>query len=77
MADIGHKLRIKYGLKINPSLTDQKRWADLTNSLIRQGHDRSIAGDAAAKTIFPDFNSMVYASEADTIEMLLQQVADR
>lgn len=74
MANIGDRLRIKYGLQTNPTQAQQDRWAELTRSLIRQGHGPSIAGAAAAKALFSDFESMVYASEADTIEMLLRQI---
>lgn len=33
---------------------------------------RHVAGDAAAKQVFPDYRSHVYASEADTVDALLR-----
>jgi hypothetical protein len=38
---------------------------------------REAAGSAAAKYLFRDFETHFFASESDTIEMLLQQVGDR
>lgn len=73
MADIGTRLRIKYGLENNPTAAQQARWAEVTRSLIRQGYTANQAGTAAAKTLFADFERMIYASEADTIEMLLRK----
>lgn len=77
MADIGDQLRIKYGLSSNPSLELQKHWAAVTDILVGQGHPREQAGRMAAKQIFVGFDSIVYASESDTIEMLLDRLRDK
>lgn len=70
-------LLVKYGLRNTPSEEAAQKWARRVRELINGGMSRDVAGDTAAKEIFPDYHTHVYASEADTIEMLLQQVADR
>lgn len=77
MADVGHRLRIKFGLVNSPSLEQQKLWASITDQLIRQGYASREAGEAAARQVFPDYDRMKFASEGDTIEMLLQQIKDK
>ncbi len=77
MADIRHNLRIKYGLRNDPAQDLVRRWVQTTESLIRAGEARERAGRVAASEIFPDFNTMVYASEADDIESLLDAAKDR
>lgn len=77
MADIGHNLMIKYGLPRAPSQDLIDRWIRTTEALIQQGHEREIAGSAAAKQIFPGFQTHMYASEADTIESLLGRARDK
>lgn len=73
MADIGHKLFIRYGLTTAPTLAQQREWVSMTRAMIRQGSPAEMAGRAAARHLFLDFERMVYASEADTIEMLLRK----
>lgn len=77
MADVGDRIRIKYGLRNNPSLTQQQQWAAAVERLVGQGYSREDAGRMAAKELFSDFGTMVYASEGDTIEMLLQRIRDK
>ena len=77
MADIGNGLRIKFGLTAVPTRDQQARWESVTNSLVAQGYSPSEAGRFAARRVFPDFERNVYASEGDTIEMLLRQIADK
>ena len=77
MADIGGRLRIKYGLVNSPSPALQKEWADLTESLINKGHRPEVAGSEAANQLFPDVGRMLFKSEADTIEMLLRNIQDK
>ncbi len=72
MAAAGHGLMIKYGLAREPGADAQKRWASLAREYINRGMARDVAGAAAAKQIFPDFNTHVYASESDAIETLLR-----
>lgn len=77
MSDLGHSLMIKYGLRGAPSEELCNLWAREVRKYIAKGYDRERAGDLAASEVFPSYNTHVYASEADTIEMLLQQVADK
>lgn len=77
MADAGHNLRIKYGLRQDPSPALQQQWAALVEELIRKGVGREEAGRQAAQQTFSDFGQLVYASEGDTLEMLLQRVRDK
>lgn len=74
MADAGHQLMIKYGLARAPSEEKVAQWARLTRQYIDTGEPREAAGAAAAKQLFPDYNTRHYASEADTIEALLRAV---
>ncbi|MFZ5755452.1 MAG: hypothetical protein ACOY3X_00950 [Pseudomonadota bacterium] len=73
MSDIIHGLFIKYGLRTRPTDAQAAKWAELTNKYIAAGAEKESAGARAAKEIFSDYNTMVYASEADTIEALLRQ----
>lgn len=77
MADISHGLMIKYGLSRSPSQGLVDQWLALTIRLINQGHPSEEAGRAAAKVIFPDFDSHFYASEADTIGHLLGRAREK
>lgn len=77
MANVGLALKIKYGLGHDPSPERVSEWARLTRQYINRGMSGEAAGRAAAKDLFRDFDTRLYKSEADTIEMLLQQVADR
>ena len=72
MAAAGHGLLIKYGLASEPTPAQTARWAELVRQFIRQGMTRDAAGDAAAKQIFTDYRTRVYASEGDTIDTLLR-----
>jgi hypothetical protein len=77
MADISHKLLIKYGLAENPTREKTEEWVKLTEELIRSGYQKEQAGTEAARKIFRDFKTRFYASEADTIEMLLHEAAKK
>jgi hypothetical protein len=77
MASIGHGLMIKFGLGQEPSPERADEWARLTRELIRQGTSQDAAGDQAAKRLFTDYKTRYYASEADTIALLLQQAGDK
>ena len=74
MADVAHGLRIKYGLVNSPSPSQVQEWANLAKRYISQGMSPEAAGHSAAKYLFRDYRTNVYASEADTIEMLLREV---
>lgn len=77
MANIGNALKIKYGLARDPSDAQVQQWASLTRQLVLQALSREDAGHEAARRLFTDYRTRVYASEADTIEYLLQQVAQK
>lgn len=70
--NLNHSLRIKYGLQIAPTDQQVKQWLHLVDKLIQVGMDKESAGTSAAKQVFPDFNSVLLLSEADTIETLLE-----
>ncbi|WP_157198123.1 hypothetical protein [Methylomonas sp. DH-1] len=74
---ISHSLFIKYGLQHNPTEYEIVKWLELTQKLINSGASKEEAGQQAAKIIFRDFNSVVYCSEADTIEALLAAARNR
>ena len=77
MADIGHALRIKYGLSENPPDYLIAEWEKLARQNIERGFGLEAAGQAAAKVVFPDYQSHFFRTEADTIEMLLERIRDR
>jgi hypothetical protein len=77
MASIGHGLMIKFGLGHEPSPESADEWARLTSELIRQGSSPDAAGEHAAKRLFSDYRTRHYASQADTIALLLQQAGDK
>ena len=72
MEDAAQGLRIKYGLSNQPTDAQVKQWVQLVRRLAAQGRTQEQAGAEAAQQIFPDFRTMGYASEADTIEALLR-----
>lgn len=71
MADISHSLLIKYGLPRAPTQIEVDRWLQLVDAYVRQGYSREQAGGLAAKATFTGYNTVIYASEADSIEALL------
>ena len=77
MADAGHRLRIKFGLINEPSQQGQASWAAVVSLLVSRGYSAADAGEMAAKQLFPDYRQRVYASEGDTIEMLLRRIQDK
>lgn len=77
MADITHALMIKYGLRPAPTQAEAERWAREVEGLKKQGVPADEAGKRAAKAIFPSYETMKYASHADTIEALLAKVRDK
>lgn len=77
MAEAGDRLRIKYGLEANPSAQQQKEWASLARGYLQAGRSSEAAGREAAVKVFVGVDRIVYASEGDTIEMLLRQIEDR
>jgi hypothetical protein len=77
MASAGHGLMIKFGLGQAPSPEKVQEWASLTRQYMREGKSQEAAGEAAAKQLFRDYNTHFYLSEADMIEMLLQQAGNK
>lgn len=77
MASIAHKLLIKYGLAHTPTETQALEWTQRTQRLIQLGVAQDAAGEQSAKALFPDYRTRIYASEADTIEMLLREAGRR
>lgn len=77
MADISHRLKIKYGLGSDPGPRLVQQWHELTLSYLREGRDSEVAGDLAARRLFVDYRTRAFASEADTIETLLQQAGKK
>jgi len=77
MADIGNSLKIKYGLRSDPSRALQDQWIQRTEAFQKQGYSNEEAGARAAALIFPDVNTCVYASEADTITSLLGRAKNK
>ena len=77
MADIKHGLFIKFGLGKEPSDLQEKQWAAEVAALIRRGEAPERAGHVVAERLFTDYNTHVYASEADTIEALLAAAGER
>jgi hypothetical protein len=73
VAALGHKLRMKYGLRDEPTEAQVRAWLETTQAAIRRGADRERAGDEAARALFPTYRTHIYAPEADTIEMLLRE----
>jgi hypothetical protein len=71
-ADAAHGLRIKYGLRRDPEAAQVEAWARRTRELIKRGSKPDEAGASAAKELFPDYRTHVYASEADTLLTLLE-----
>lgn len=77
MADITHKLMIRFGLSRQPTQAESDAWVQLTEALIRQGVPSKEAGQRAAYQILPGVGTRVFASQADTIEMLLDQAKNK
>jgi hypothetical protein len=77
MAEIADRLRIKYGLRSNPTNAQIVEWARRTRDEIRVGHDPEETGRSVAKIVFPDFGSYTLRAEADTIEALLREAGKK
>lgn len=77
MANIGHELMIKYGLRSAPNETLSDQWVQRVQALINQGISAEQAGATAARQLFPDYETCKYASAADTIESLLGRARNK
>jgi hypothetical protein len=72
VAEIGERLRIRFGLEKAPSKEQVTEWARLVRHLVVEGQRLDDAGTTAAKQTFPDFGKYVFKTEADTIVALLE-----
>jgi hypothetical protein len=68
---------IAYGLSRQATNEEAAHWARITEALIRDGVPKEQAGQRAAAQVLPGYNTHKYASAADTIDMLLQQIKDK
>jgi hypothetical protein len=70
------KLRIKYGLAPSEPTAEQVRqWEQQVRALIQQKVDEETAGDRAARAVFPTYRQYKYATQGDTVNDLLQELA--
>ena len=77
MSQAANSLRLKYGLGSVPTEQEVDSWLRLVNNLIQKGHSKETSGEAAAKQLFPGYQTHFFASEADTIETLLRLAGDK
>jgi methylaspartate ammonia-lyase len=77
MSEASNRVKIKYGLRTDPTDAQIDQWRQITQIVTSRGFSLEIAADAAAKQVFPDYRTVVYASEADTIEALLRLIDKR
>jgi hypothetical protein len=69
------KVKVKYGLRYDPSPEQLQRWLRSVDQMITDGLDAEVAGREAAFDIFPDVESCFYGSEADNIQALLSALS--
>lgn len=67
-------LRIKYGLVHDPSDDSVKHWHAQFLTLRSKGLEPEAAGYEAARNEFVDFEHVNYASQADTIDAVLEAI---
>jgi len=74
--NIATRLRVKYGLKNEPT---QEQIAEYRNLVLKysanKGTNLEAVGSIVASLIFPDIDTMLFASQADTLETLLNLMA--
>lgn len=71
--EVSRKLQVKYGLTSEPTTTQVTAWVALTRANMSDGTESELAGEIAARYLFADYRSRVFATEADTLEMLLNE----
>lgn len=74
---IDRSLLRKYGLKQRPNDQKVEEWIFVVNSLVSGGKNEDIAGEQAARQVFPDYNTLVYTAETESIQTLLAAARDR
>lgn len=77
MADVTHDIMIRFGLSRRPTQVEIDAWVQLTDALIRQGMPAKDAGLQAAYKTLPGPGTKVFATQADTIEMLLSKAKEK
>ena len=77
MAAIGHNLMIRFGLSRAATDAESTAWANRVRVLIAAGNSASRAVELAAAELLPGYKTHFYASEGDTVEMLLQRLNDK
>ncbi len=75
--NLGHDLRIKYGLTEDPSDALIRNWADRVSALITETGDPEQSGRQAALEVFGELDRILYFSAADTLEALLARVKEK
>lgn len=75
MIPIEVKLKVKYGMRRDPSDEQIAAWWEEVGRLVSAGEDPENAGRAAAVTHFQGVDECVYGSEADNIAALLNALA--
>ena len=69
------RLKVKYGLRHDPSERDIFAWRRSVVTYLVEGLDLEESGRRAAFDIFVEIDTAIYLSEADTIEVLLREAA--
>lgn len=77
MSDLANRLRIKYGTAQPPSPASIERWVVEVERLLKEGFAPEEAGRAAAKVALPGAETMIFESEADTLEALLNEAKNK
>ncbi len=77
MAAIGHNLMIRFGLSRAATEAESTAWANRVRALMAAGHGSATAGEQAAAELLPGYKTRKYASEGDTVDMLLQRLNDK
>ena len=75
--DLGHDLRIKYGLSGDPDAAKIGAWAKRVETLGRELDNVEQAGRRAALEVFGELDRTLYFSAADTIEALLARAREK
>lgn len=71
--DLATDLRVKYGLNDDPTPDAIQAWAKAVETLLADGIPSEAAGRRAAVSTFGKVDQILYFSEADALEALLQR----
>lgn len=75
MIPIEVKLKLKYGLRRDPSNEEIAAWSKVVRQLVSGGADPEDAGRKAAVAHFAGVDECLYGSESDNIAALLNALA--